>query len=406
MSARGLPPLSPQILDEASTWFIEFRAGSLTGGARDEFMQWLRRSPDHIRAYLEISETYVRLPTSDAVPPSETERLIAHVGSRLTGGIVPFNDRVALPPPGPTNPVRPRPWRAWAVAASALLLVGGAVGAYLWTQRGLYTTGAGEERTVTLVDASRIELNARTRLRVIYSTHEREIQLLEGQALFRVAKDSARPFVVHSGVATVRAVGTQFDVYRKDSGTTVTVLEGRVAVYSTARADQTTDGSEPANTGSNAASPHPLPTALPRDSHPGSGSPGLSTATASPDSASNSSPFDPAGSAAIFLSAGEQLTVSRGGAVAQVPHAANVSAVTAWTRGQLEFQETALAEVADEFSRLSPRRLVIEDEELRDFKISGVYSSVDPASLILFLRNQPDLEVTESGDEIQVRAKR
>ena len=50
------------------------------------------------------------------------------------------------------------------------------------------------------------------------------------EALFRVAQDTSRPFTVKSYDLRVRAIGTQFDVYRKDSGTTVSVVEGRVAL--------------------------------------------------------------------------------------------------------------------------------------------------------------------------------
>src|SRR6185312_16380584 len=64
----------------------------------------------------------------------------------------------------------------------------------------------------------------------------RDVELIEGQALFAVAHDVARPFIVSAGNAAVRAVGTQFDVYRKQTGTTVTVVEGRVAVSSVSHA--------------------------------------------------------------------------------------------------------------------------------------------------------------------------
>src|SRR4029077_4111574 len=95
-----------------------------------------------------------------------------------------------------------------------------------------YATGTGEQRTVDLTDGSKVELNARSRIRVRFSHSGREGDLLEGQALFKVAKDAGRPFVVKSDAARVTAVGTEFDVYRKSSGTTVTVIEGRVAVLS------------------------------------------------------------------------------------------------------------------------------------------------------------------------------
>jgi ferric-dicitrate binding protein FerR (iron transport regulator) len=434
VSASAKAPLNEQVLEEAAGWFIEFRAGTLTGAAREEFLEWLRRSPEHIRAYLEISEAYVRLPTSDAMSAQETERLIAQIDARITDGVVRLSERVPRAPPaaGPANSLSARStsWRTFSLAASVLILVGGAVAVYVWSQRGLYTTGAGEERTVTLSDASRVQLNARTRLRVTYTDHTRDIQFLDGQALFQVAKDKTRPFIVHAGATSVRAVGTEFDVNRRSTGTTITVLEGRVAVVTAAAAARGTspqsmfgssdpslnptsasgDAPDPTTSApstsprTNAASQHALPQAPPRDSSSGS-HPGDSSYSAArtPDSDLT----DPAGSAAIFLFAGEQVTVGQAGttAVAQ-PHAANVSAATAWTRGQLEFQETPLADVADEFNRASTgRRLVVDDPKLRALQISGVYVSSDPDSLVRFLREQPGVQVVEEGSEIRIEAR-
>ena len=111
----------------------------------------------------------------------------------------------------------------------------------------------------------------------------------------------------------------------------------------------------------NAALQHPLPRPLPRNSNSNSGS-SLSASSSSSESGSGASAsnvvLDPSGSAAIFLSAGEQVTVMPDAIVS--PHRANLSATTAWTRGQLEFEETPLSKVAEEFGRLSNRTLVIE----------------------------------------------
>jgi len=81
---------------------------------------------------------------------------------------------------------------------------------------------------------------------------------------------------------------------------------------------------------------------------------------------------------------------------------ADTSAATAWVQQRLIFEATPLAEVADEFNRYNPKKLVIADSELRTLGISGVYSSSDPASLIGFLRAQPSLQVTETDSEIRV----
>lgn len=48
------------------------------------------------------------------------------------------------------------------------------------------------------------------------------------QALFEVAHDPTRPFVVDAGVAQVWALGTRFDVRRPDEGVDVVLLEGAV----------------------------------------------------------------------------------------------------------------------------------------------------------------------------------
>jgi transmembrane sensor len=109
------------------------------------------------------------------------------------------------------------------------------VGAAAWLmwhfgREPVYATAAGERRILRLEDGSSVELNSRSRIQVRFSREQREVELLEGQALFQVAKDSHRPFIVLSDELRVRAVGTQFDVNRKATGTIVTVVEGRVAV--------------------------------------------------------------------------------------------------------------------------------------------------------------------------------
>lgn len=345
-----IEPTNGQILDEASAWFIEFRSGKPAARAREEFMQWLCRSPEHIRAYLDISQCYVQMPGSANVSLQEADRLLQKARSRLVDGVVPIEEGRASP-----SEILARPRKISrhafnvAIAAPVLILVS-AMMLYLLLQRGVYSTGPGEERIVTLQDASRIELDARTRLRVRYSTGLREIELIEGQALFQVAKDSARPFVVRTNSAQVRAVGTEFDVYQHGAETRVTVLEGTVAV-------------QPA-----LANPAVI------------------------------SPTD------FLIGAGEQAVVPPDGK--PKAHSANAAAATAWTRGELEFIETPLTEVAEEFNRYSLRHLVLESPSLASLRISGIYSSVDPASLVLFLRSQPDLTVVESGVEIRIFAKK
>lgn len=98
------------------------------------------------------------------------------------------------------------------VLAAAFVVALVSVSAWLYAERNTYGTGIGEQRSITLSDGSIIELNAHSKVRVAFHDRERDLELLEGQALFRVAKNRNRPFVVHAGGTSVRAVGTQFDV--------------------------------------------------------------------------------------------------------------------------------------------------------------------------------------------------
>src|SRR5690606_28626324 len=91
-------------------------------------------------------------------------------------------------------------------------------------------TGVGEQRTVTLEDGSRVSLNTATRLSLHFDRGVRRVRLQSGEALFEVARDPGRPFVVESGDRQVRALGTAFIVRRDAGRIAVTLMEGSVEV--------------------------------------------------------------------------------------------------------------------------------------------------------------------------------
>src|SRR3546814_10885657 len=96
----------------------------------------------------------------------------------------------------------------------------------------LYATDLGEQRTERLPDGTRIILNTQTAVAVRYSRQRREIALQHGEAMFEVAHDAARPFVVATGDGSVTALGTRFQVRNEGAGAIVTLLEGSVEVRS------------------------------------------------------------------------------------------------------------------------------------------------------------------------------
>lgn len=120
-----------------------------------------------------------------------------------------------------TQPCRARPARKqgrptrrqWLIGGGALAASLAGVGLYSTLDHPKrYETRKGEKRVVALDDGSVLTLNTATRLELIYSNNERLVRLEEGEALFDVASDPARPFIVRAGETSVRAIGTSFTV--------------------------------------------------------------------------------------------------------------------------------------------------------------------------------------------------
>jgi transmembrane sensor len=110
----------------------------------------------------------------------------------------------------------------------------GGIGLRLWPKGTPISTGIGEIRRLPLDDGSVAVVNSASRLRVAFTRDKRDIELAQGEAWFEVAKNRNRPFTVHAGPVRVQAVGTAFDVRRRDGGSEVTVTEGTVKLWSTA----------------------------------------------------------------------------------------------------------------------------------------------------------------------------
>lgn len=380
--------MNKQIYEEAAEWLVEVRIGDIDAAARARLDAWFRLSPEHIRAFLELSNIWEEGADQEVSRAFSTAELIVRAQAAETNVVVldtgpqaelTAHTATASDTPGASRGQRER-WGMHRLAASIafLAIVVGALTLYRpWLPT--YTTGIGEQRTITLPDGSRVELNALSRIRVRFSKQERDIALLDGQALFYVAKDAGRPFVVTSGEAHVRAVGTQFDVYRKSGGTTaVTVIEGRVAVL--------------------AGSPEVGGTALPQ---------GVGTASSARETDSSQTGVValpnlsfPGASPGVLVSAGQQVIVT----ARQIskPEKADTAAAIAWTQRELVFDETPLTDVAAEFNRYNDKPLVVSDASLKDFHVTGVFSSTDPSSLLKFLRAQKGIRVQETDEAIRI----
>jgi transmembrane sensor len=348
-----------QIYQEASEWFVRMRDGEDSPG----LMEWLRRSPEHVSAYLDIAAIWMEAKNvevdSDLHPAA---RIAAALADKEVAELTPRGEQQTAR--------RSRSRRGWlAFAASvAFLILGSGVQWYL-SEYPTYATGLGEQRSIALRDGSTIALNSASRVRVHLTDQRRTIELLRGQALFHVAKDASRPFIVHAEDTAVRAVGTVFDVHRMGDGAVVTVVEGAVLVERKApasaarRTELDARGAEEAGGGSGYGSTR--------------------------------QPF-----VSVRLTAGKQAVIRSEAALELKP--VNVQVAIGWTRRELIFEFTPLAEAAAEFNRYNERRLIIEGDELRAFKISAVFRSTDPGALVRYLKSLPGVRIQENESSVVI----
>lgn len=198
-------PIAPRIEEEAAAWVARHDSGPLDEASAAKFQAWYVASPAHEEAFRQYSHLWAEF---DHLASTPSESMAA-------------NDHGAF-------------WlrrRAIASAAALFLLVAGTLVTLRINADPRFETMVGEQSVVTLVDGSRISLNTGTALSAHLSRDDRVISLEYGEALFEVAHDPSRPFIVKSPRGSVRAVGTKFVVsdYGQD-GLEVVVTEGKVLV--------------------------------------------------------------------------------------------------------------------------------------------------------------------------------
>jgi transmembrane sensor len=84
----------------------------------------------------------------------------------------------------------------------------------------------------TLPDGSVVTLNKYARLDHPgkFSGNQRLVSLVKGEAFFNVTHNKAKPFIITAGVATIKVVGTSFNVKNKNDMVEIIVETGQVEV--------------------------------------------------------------------------------------------------------------------------------------------------------------------------------
>jgi transmembrane sensor len=285
-------PTDDNIDAQAAAWFTRNRQDH-DRTARQAFEQWLRE-PEHAKAYRAFEELWADL--------GELQQV-----NRPTP--LPKRKRKAL-------------WRpALAVAAALVCAV---LATHLGMSHEVYQQQIAAQakgmRTLELPDGSTLSVNANTQLRIDFDSHQRRIFLDHGQFYVEVAPDKERPMWVQTGDATVRVVGTGFDVRRTEKQLVVSVAHGQVA-------------------------------------------------------------FAPDNRTPLLLSAQQQVAVELSTGTLQQQTLA-VSQVADWRTGHLSFRNRELASLVDELNLYRAKPVLLANPKLGQFKVSGNLDVENPDALI------------------------
>ena len=368
-------PSSRQIELTASAWLARHDGEAWSEHDQAQLDAWLEASVEHRVAYLRLESAWL-----------QSDRLKA-LGAGIPAGVVPVRGtwgmssrselRDSLPAATDTtdgtrhtqsairirhqrgsrarNMPRQPTRRLLRYAAGALVLALVASLALGWrhysrVDQASYHTAIGGLLDVPLADGSLVTLSSDSRILVTLTRGERRIDLQQGEAFFRVAKDASRPFVVSTGDRRAIAVGTRYDVRRDGADLRVIVTEGLVRLES----DNGPDGQR-----------HPT-TLL------------------------------PAGSIATATNAGVMV---RSGSVQRAEEMLN------WRSGFISFHDTPLTAAVAEFNRYNSRKIVIGDPSVGALRVGGNFRWANADTFVRLLEQGFPLQAVRDKDTVVLKSR-
>lgn len=320
----------------AVAWFTRMRSDERSADDERRFNVWLEAAPEHKAAYAGIGRTF------------EATRSLAGNSEIMAMRREAMQRRPALR----LLTSAPRCAAAAALAASLVLVLAGTMNDSLlpkWRGQNVHQTERGERSTVALVDGTLVTLTSDSRLVADYSQETRRVRLEKGEAYFDVMPDAERRFVVQAGSGEITALGTEFDVYKKNGEVVVTLVEGEVEV-ATLDKGHTDEKS-------------------------------------------------------VKLQAGEQVSYDKG----ELAEVRTVDAGRAvwWRNGLLFVSEEPFIEVVEELNRHSRYKLLLDksDPRLREIRINGAFRPDHPERLVEFLKDSGVAvwTVNDSSGNIRLR---
>jgi transmembrane sensor len=325
---------------ESTNWeaIARYLAGESPADEQASVRQWLADHPGDAKAFAALDEVLHRALSPGLAEGIDVEAALARVNARRRE-VVPLRRRQP-------------DWVPLAAAAGIL------IAATLWWRASAarepasrtvaartVSTPVGGRDSLALPDGSRVILGPGSELTIAagYGRDDRRVSV-RGEALFTVAHDEARPFIVAANGSEIRDVGTAFVVHSDGGGVRVAVTEGVVELTAP-------------------------------------------------------------GHAATKLEAGDAASVSPAGEVAE-QRGVGAGDDLAWTRGRLVFHDTPLSDVAEDLKRWYGVELDIRDPALRRRPLSATFEGDSLSSVLTTIAQALGATIERHGDTAIVRGAR
>lgn len=318
------------IRKQAADWVIVLH-GNSTSDERVSFRTWLMRSPDHVEAYLKAETTWLALKEVDTDKKIDIDNML-----KSSSNVVSLPVSRGASDAQETSAALKAARAPWGIAAGLMIVM--ALGLVAWqnhTSGVSLKTTLGEQHTSVLEDGTAVEINTQSQLHIAYSRASRRVEVVSGEAYFNVRQDPLRPFIVAVGEHEVRAIGTEFNVYKRKTDSVVTVAEGVI---------------ELAARGS-------------------------------------------AGQGPVRLRAGQQAIIE-GNSIVVDASSQQLDQALAWRKNQLISLGEPLRSVIEEINRYNEQKIILNDSGLQDRKVSGVFSVHNPELIVKFLEESSSVSVS------------
>jgi ferric-dicitrate binding protein FerR (iron transport regulator) len=210
------------MVEEMYSVIAKVLSGEATAAEQQELQAWLSSDPKHQRLYDDMklvwddTDVLLQKPEFDSATAWQKVKARTNITEGGTAGRV-----IGFPN-----------WQKYMLAAAAVLVIGFLAFWNMQDRETVIVVASSGNSDVVLPDGSHVTVREGSSLEYEKDFNDGRTVALKGEAFFDVQRDEQHPFSINAGNATVRVLGTSFNVSEQGKTVNVTVVTGKVELRS------------------------------------------------------------------------------------------------------------------------------------------------------------------------------